>query len=233
MKKTTLCLMVLVGAVLVACAGVTYADIVNPSFETPVLTDTASGFFEKYADKETKYGWTQDGGDGVDTFSYIGLPGTYLSQVATPPDGDNVLVFRRSGGVAVQQSQTLAPLAAGDYTVSGYISGLTGLDCSEYIMMVYDVTSSTWLGGVSDNATWISNYGLVEGASAAAGSWTKVSCNVAAPAGDTLMVVMAPVTDGFIAFDNLSMAPVPEPSSIVLFTMAGMGLLAYAWRKRK
>ena len=40
------------------------------------------------------------------------------------------------------------------------------------------------------------------------------------------------IADSLI-FDNLSVSSIPEPSTVVLLLTAGVGLLAYAWRKRK
>jgi predicted MFS family arabinose efflux permease len=38
---------------------------------------------------------------------------------------------------------------------------------------------------------------------------------------------------GGVAFDNLSVSTVPEPSAVLLMAMGLVGLLAYAWRKQK
>ena len=40
------------------------------------------------------------------------------------------------------------------------------------------------------------------------------------------------IADSLI-FDNLSVSSIPEPSTVVLLLTAGVGLLAYAWRKRR
>jgi hypothetical protein len=44
------------------------------------------------------------------------------------------------------------------------------------------------------------------------------------------------IKDGYktVLFDNVVMgSPVPEPSSLVLFALAGVGMVAYGWRKRR
>jgi hypothetical protein len=50
------------------------------------------------------------------------------------------------------------------------------------------------------------------------------------------VVLTGNITDGWrtVLFDNVVMgSPVPEPSALVLFTLAGLGMMAYGWRKRR
>jgi hypothetical protein len=39
--------------------------------------------------------------------------------------------------------------------------------------------------------------------------------------------------DSSMVLDNVQLSPVPEPSSIVLGSLAGLGLFAQAWRRRQ
>ena len=41
------------------------------------------------------------------------------------------------------------------------------------------------------------------------------------------------VQEGSACFDNLSVSPAPEPSTLALLASTTVGLLAYAWRRRK
>jgi hypothetical protein len=213
MRKARLHLMVLAG---MALAGALYAApiaVENPSFETPVL---AEGAYDQYSAGQTKYGWTQSGGAAT-TYSYIVHPGVGFDYLPLPvPDGVNTMVMRRSG-TGIQQSQTLGTVAAGEYTVDISVAGLNTVAVANYAVCIYDLTDAAYIGGVTDSQDWVDTYGLDLGSSAVTGSWTGLSFNITAPAGHDLMLAFAPVTDGFVAFDDISITPEPATMGLLVF----------------
>jgi hypothetical protein len=52
-------------------------------------------------------------------------------------------------------------------------------------------------------------------------------------AGDSLLVVIELGAGGAVDNVRLTASEVPEPSTLVSLAAAAVGLLAYAWRKRK
>lgn len=124
---------------------------------------------------------------------------------------------------------------------AGYEIGLATYD--QFFAGVADTDTNVALQG---DSTWESV--KTTGASAASnGSWTQVSLSFTTPAaggavGKDIVVVIASgakesgLNGGYATlFDavKLDASPIPEPGTCLLLTSGIVGLLAYAWRKRR
>jgi len=90
-------------------------------------------------------------------------------------------------------------------------------------------TSDLYVNGVleeSDAASWTAAFavrGLGLGGNAYNGTWNPY----------TGLVYEPRVSLGALTADKFTIKPVPEPATAAMLAMAAVGLLAYAWRKRK
>ena len=159
------------------------------------------------------------GSDLSNTYAHTGSLSLKLS-----PTGDGWNLAQQKNNFSVNAGQT--------YVVSLWglnpndTETLTGSSYGAYKIESYDalnaLTATTSVAFISSGST--------------PGEWVHTEAQYTMPAGSTSvnfsMFVVGPTTQS-VYFDDASFAAVPEPSAIVLLMTGLMGLLAYAWRKRR
>lgn len=226
-------------------------SITNPSFETPVLENAG---VEPLAAGWTY--WTSDGGlnaggavtanptgyDGEDadiTYGFMGASGN-----GTPAGADGPNVFweyvNPSQYSLLQQVLNTTVQAGGTYTFTAAVGMIpSGEDCGVQLILSTE--------GVPGSLTGLLGYATFTSAQMTSAefvdltyTFTPTAQQVADFGGQKVMIAVCayPGTagGGRIAFDNVRMETqgvVPEPGTLVLLASGLMGLLAYAWRKRK
>jgi hypothetical protein len=198
--------------------------LVNPSFESPLQTaDTES--------QVTPTGWNVGGtnrglyvANGTVVTSNFGAITDAGSQ-AMDIGGVDTTPFQlgylwQNTGIALQPG-TMYTL-----TFAGSPSTTQTVVFDAFLCAAGDVSSEgtpfreqNWLNVAADK-TYVSY---------------SVSAVYSGPTGQYLTVEVGAATDGWWSVDNvqLSSAVVPEPSAIVLVASGLIGLLCYAWRKRR
>jgi hypothetical protein len=197
--------------------------ILNPSFESPTV---ASGTHDTMPTS-----WTQIG-------EYAGVAGLAGMDIASPPDGSaQALWANYSDGGAD---------AGGAYQV---LSATLLANTTYSLTADMGIRSGVPSGGITFNL----GYGSTPGANLltaqthqtdwpAAGEWDTLTWTFATGAnptglGQSLRVELMSSTGVQTLFDDVRLtsvtAPVPEPSALVLTVIGLIGLLAYAWRKRR
>lgn len=233
MHATKLLFIGLAVVMMLASAAVVQADIVNivnPSFESPTpLTDTN----DETGLCATPDGWTWTRADltaaGLFNLSQTSGPGPKVSSI---PDGSQAVWANRS---SLHQVLSATLKANTTYTLTLYAGARSDLDMNQF----GDSDPTVRLG-------YGSTYGenLLTAASsncpiAARGTWqlwTLTYETGANPAGlnQPLRVELnASSIQPLFDMVQLSSATVPEPSMLAMVSASVMGLLAYAWRKRK
>ena len=117
---------------------------------------------------------------------------------------------------------------AGKYRVSfDYLGTCTSANCGGFIGYSYGLPDShAWLGGTGSGYPDL----LPD-----TGRWTHVDIEFTAGAGFHLMLEQFSGSTGPVGtayFDNITLAPVPEPETYALF-LAGLGVLGAAARRRR
>lgn len=194
------------------------ADLINGSFEAPVVAENTEW-------EGTPDGWNILGGGRT----YI-ANGTAAQAYGGPnPDGDQV--WQTTNGW-LWQNTGIVMQAGWTYTADFSASGLGangGVSC--HLLHATDTASR--------GSTMLDTGTIAIGSQ----TWVPVSASIemtganALHVGDYLTVEICAADEGqwrgFDAVSVTSTPPVPEPSSVVLLAMGLIGLLAYAWRKRK
>jgi hypothetical protein len=162
----------------------------------------------------------------------------YHSLIADSPDGTHQSAYANADmGFDYGFYQVLsAPLAANTtYTLtvdvgkvygSGYPFGGTiglGYGITQGLNFLTAATSNTPTPSVGNWATWTETF-VTTSSPAGLGQALRIELRATSGSSQTL-------------FDNVRLdavtAPIPEPSTLVLLGAGLLGLLAYAWRKRK
>jgi hypothetical protein len=233
------CVTLGVVALLTVMAGGAGATVIfSDSFESPPV---AVPFGWSYA--VPPGGWTKYGTDPVGMFTNL-TGSSYASVPNSPTDGSHQSVW-------ANQTPGGSTAVSGDYLV---LSG-TGLQANMTYTLKADLLWSD--GTISAAATLVLGSGSILGthplsmdvaqsstalpvATNQWVTWTEIFVTGASPTGlgDPLRIELgSPNQSAYaqVAFGNvrLDATPTPEPSTLVLLGMASLGLLAYAWRKRK
>lgn len=195
----------------------TRADLVNPSFESPdAPTD---GYLAAVPS-----GWTAEGSGSC----YI-TNGTWASTAyGSIPDGSQIVEIGdykelwQNTGIALQDGWT--------YTVN-FQAGTSG-------NMPEDAALWATLR-TANNTTEVGSSAIVyqSWATAPNGGFSSYSLSGTYHGANKYLTIDFSTTGTayYVAFDNVSISStfVPEPSSIALLTTGILGLLCYAWRKRR
>jgi hypothetical protein len=201
--------------VTVLCAGglPARADLVsNGSFEAPVTTGS---FVETPPD-----GWTLSAGQVVVVDQGWRDPGDI-----TAANGSQWLALQGRGSEGGAISQTLATTPGATYTLSFAHAALSnGGELSHLTYTVDGVANTLTVNSAGTAAVKLTPWQNVSYQFTASGTATVLSF-----AGDQ------PVDGLFYgsALDHVSVNPVPEPGTITLVATGTIGLLAYAWRRRR
>lgn len=244
------CLLVVVALMVAGClwtasASADLVSIANSSVETPLLTnDTAKPGGDADFTAVTSWSvsasspdhnsiWNPPGSDAPDSlgFGFVGASGD-----GTPSGGAGANImnaYLANGDAYVYFYQDLAATlpAKGRYTLSVAVGERADGAAGNYTIGI--ATSNMSLG------TYLAS------SSGGAGNLTagvfldkNISYDVLPDdpnIGQHLRVVLYGVSSGStekIAFDNVRLDYVPEPSALVLALAGLLGLIAYAWRKR-
>jgi hypothetical protein len=200
-----------------ACAA--EITVLNSGFESPA--GVASGTQDAMPDSWTQYG------------SWAGLANVSGMDIAAPPDATSQAFWANAAPVAAGSFQVLTETLSANmlYTLTVDVGHRSGVDFgSGAINLGYGATQ----GANLLTAATISNSTPEAGQWT---TWTSTFVTAANPAGlGELLRVEVGATGGVqTLFDNvrLTSAAVPEPSAMVLGLSALVGLIAYAWRKRR
>jgi hypothetical protein len=193
--------------------------VANGDFSAPDLSGGWGYYPNLTAAQQAAAIWTVS---GAPCFAHNGAPW------GVPAGNDSQFVWFQpdtaSGGV-VALHQTLTGFDVGtSYKVNYQDTQLLGTETNLSVIIDQGLATETNLGALTSGSS---------------GSWGSVSTNsfVAAKSSYTLTFLTTdPGTYGgnqVVAIDNVSVSSVPEPSVVVLGLTGIVGLLAYAWRKRK
>jgi hypothetical protein len=190
------------------------ADLLNPSFESP---DKGAG--------NSVYGcpsdWTSD----------VGFNGYITNEMNTNvygpiPDGHQFIELSGSGlwqntGILLQSGTT--------YLLTVAASSSSSLGGGTIFIALGAASNTTVLGTTFGSQSWSIGHPYSD---------DTVSAEYTAPVGQPepqYLTVHISVQAGWTAVDNvrLSSTSIPEPSSVLLLATGLIGLLCYAWRKRK
>ena len=121
---------------------------------------------------------------------------------------------------------------ASDNVVSKSISSISGLGTGDWISLqeVIDPTGTNmatlWYKNLTDGTAWTSlGSSAVNLNQTAAGKLSGFTSIIVSDAGTGVA--------NYGSIDNISVSQIPEPSMLVLFATGLIGLLCYAWRKRR
>lgn len=186
------------------------AELVNGSFEDPVLAANAYS-------TGTPTGWNLTGSMVSEIDNGTAASDSY----GAIPDGQQVWSTRNGSlwqntGIALQTGWTYTlNLMASDWSLNAAGASLLAADDSVSQGTAFATTSVATVHQV-----W-NAYGVSSAYTGAAGKY--------------LSVMVGHETGGWNAYDALSVSvtPAPEPSTVALTVSGLIGLLCYAWRKRK
>ena len=229
------------GAVLPNIVSADPINITNASFETPALADGT--------DSDTVGGWASVtgwslGSYGGPTWSWTGA----WNPIADHYNQDS------QGNVQGGEGKNVGDLYLRDAAEAGtYVTVYTTL--TDVLKVgTYSLTVATGIEKTSSPANWAIRFGTISGMLAEkSGNGSSLSvgylddksvsltiANNNTHLGESLVIELyaisnTPSTIQSAQFDNvrLTYSSVPEPGTIVLLVTGLLGLLAYAWRKRK
>jgi hypothetical protein len=219
------CVVVVAGTSLSVQAGT--INVQNGDFELPALGTTTSGwayFANLSPEAVSSSKWTPSGQAGL---ASAGKPWPV-------PEGS-------SGQYAFLQSDYHSMAGGGTTTLTQTVSGFT-------VGNSYTVSFKDALLGSTD-ATDLSvyvDYGVVNTqtllystSSASRTAWTDITTQAFTAAKDSYTLSLVSIDHEVLGggqvllVDNVSVSAVPEPGTLALAVAGVLGLLAYAWRKRK
>ena len=232
-----------VGLVVPCSAGL----ITNGSFETYGTEKTGGtdlvgllldGTSAPYTSTTALPGWTAtssqtSGADGVTNglFAWVMLNG--WSGLGTIPEGSAVLNFASSDESI---SQSFAVAAGTAYTVSYYDRYRDTSGCTLKATLGAAAGTLTLGPSTVSTPTGSGTSTLTQTTLGTSSAWTEYTFGFTASQSTTATLTFGSATgsDG-VYLDNVSVTaiPTPEPTTIVLLTTGLLGLLAYAWRRRK
>lgn len=244
-------LVVLLG--MATLAGASAIAIVNPSFEDPAFANP--GEADVIQGTGDFHGWnvTSIGGSG----SAAVIARILNPPVANPPTADdnvgrivpeglNVFCHYNDNvrELEVRQSLTAQYEANTMYTLSMDVGQYSVGQYRGYAVALAS-DNGTYLAGVTNNKTLFPGSAWTLGSTPAAGTWNTVTTTFTTGdsggvIGEDIMVRFGTAggssAPGFRgAFDNviLTASPIPEPSTMMLVLTGLIGLVCYAWRKRR
>lgn len=230
---------VMIGLVLgVSPAAATVISPSNGSFELPTF-DPATNYV---GGLPTGWQASAQNTGGMDILHHSSVSGLY----AAPADGSVVVGlesqwkdgFNLYGGI----QQDLGTMAAGEkYTFQATLFSNSEGAASRYRISFYNVTDGHELATITHANFDPSALGTNQTVAA-----TFAYTALAADVGDTLRLIMNPSTTEGNTLPNgwtlnrtgvdavsVTTTAVPEPTSMAVLGSAAIGLLAYAWRKRR
>jgi hypothetical protein len=243
----------LIGALLQVAGSVQAAPVAvnNPSFETPVLENNVA---EPLATGWTY--WTSDGGlnaggavtanptgyDGADGDTAYGFIGASGNGTPVGADGPNVFweYINPSQYSLLQQVLDVTVQAGGTYTFTVAVGKVpTGGNAGAQLLISTEGAPGTFPG--------LLGVATLTPAEMTSAEFVDLSCTftptaeqVVSLGGQRLMISLCGYSNGDyerVAFDNVrgetSGLAVPEPGALVLLASGLLGLLTYAWRRRK
>lgn len=188
-------------------------------YESSVTTNDGIGqYYQDWLYKDTSTGWF--GSNTTEVFGMSDQNGWIYQQIGTYTPGMQVQIAG-DAILAKPVGEEFRPLSVELWTGGGSPGDTIGLDS----IGATKVASTIFTAG---------DLGLVLGGGAQTAHWSTTLTPTGA-SGDALWLRLAVGTANGEAFlDNISAsATVPEPTTIVLAVSGIIGLLAYAWRKRK
>lgn len=238
--RNVLCVGFALVAVVVVLSGSASADLItvgNASFESPTLANgtAAASSANSWTDPSSGCTWEINNLYGYDAPDSNAVGFYDASGDGTPRGGDGINVLSgymsktRNGDYA---SQTLTDtLHKGKYTLTvgaGANPGLAAADLSVTLGTTGDAQLATLSAfGSSLPVAEFSDRQLVLNV---AEDNTHIGEAIVIRLGAT----RATAGDNeWIAYDNVRLDYIPEPGTLALSVFAAMGLMAYAWRKRK
>ena len=231
-RKISLCVgiaLMVVGSLLVGSASATFLDIQNASFESPSLSD--GGVSDEVPD------WTVARAGAViqtwnpDAASFTGAGGN-----GTPLGGDgaNLVYFLSNTYFSYITNQLSNTLQAGTYTLTAAVGNINGVTGNDFQFGLYTTGTTTgYLASYFGSASELLSGQLAD-------KTAVLNVTSSNPyLGQPIVIAIAGGTTagGYVAFDNVRLdfvaAPSPEPGTMILLGIGLLGLLCYAWQKRK
>lgn len=226
-------------------AQATDVTVLNPSFETEAVTNGNLGAATDWTTWSSEGGFIgtynplgYDAPDGDTTFGFYGASGDGTPQGA---DSDTVawMYMAPSQYGAFQQTLDVTIQAGHTYTLTaavGMVPGGGNIDAllwfgTEYLPDIVGGEGHLWERATVTPTT----PGVFEEKTL---TYTPTAADIAAYGGQNLVIGLCGSStgaDGRVAFDNVRVTDtvVPEPCSLFLLASGLVGLIAYAWRKRK
>jgi hypothetical protein len=196
--------------VLLTASAVRAELITNGTFETPTVADYVDESFGSTAVS----GWTLGSTTGAAQKVEI-IANWRLVNLGLPHDGTQVLQL----GTCNYISQTLATMAGETYTIS---LDLAGRDYAASTIVVA-------FGNVSETLTTSSKTAFATYTFTAAATSDSTTLTIS----NTTAINTSSAANNRVFVDNVSVASVPEPSTIALLIAGALGLICFAWRKRR
>jgi hypothetical protein len=234
------CLVALTAAVVQATPISLYLE--NPSFESPVISSGGTTMI-------TTSGTTQNGWlgvwihAGINPFAINGNNNTW--GYPAPVDGNNILALRNQSDETIGQtiSQTLKTDSTTAFHAAAADVGGT-LTVSVYGAWKGATGSGTFALGVWRDADPRTGTPLASASGAVnTKTWAQTTCTYVITSADVGHDLWLSVRDTDLQVDDLNnlifdkvaatFTPTPEPSTLALLAAGLVGLLCYAWRKRK
>jgi hypothetical protein len=260
-RTSSLCIvlaLLAVGSLIVGSASAGSIAITNASFDNPVVpiadgsnsTVSSDGINMDYLGPWIPAGWTNPVNTGAAWYAVCNTNDTAFtnstdtgptSGVPTGGDGRNVFLYNSiDTGVAAEfQSTVLGGLTAGTYTLTAAVGCQPQLPQADGALILGTIDNSGNFVDLVRTPFTSSQVPL--------GSFADVSATVTVAAGNAhlgqaLYARLAGVSTGGsqeICFDNVrldgpALGPItPEPGTLTILASGLIGLLCYAWRKRK
>jgi hypothetical protein len=220
--KAAICVVLVAG--LSVSAQAAFVNIQNADFESPALGNTWNYWTSLTADQQTAAAWTATGQAAL---AKAGVP------FAAPSGNSTQFAFLQSDAkTPAWATSTITQTATGFTVGASYNVGF------QDALLEYSAAS---------NLSVYLDYGLstqkllYSTSSVAQNTWTTVSTSEFTAAKSSYALSFVSVDGGalggasVVCLDNVgfTQTAVPEPGSIALCAAGVIGLLAYAWRKRR
>lgn len=226
MRHVALYLVLAIVVVWAQVASATTITVGNAGFETNQIGDASFAYTPGFGDLTNTGEWSF-GASGGASFNGYAAGGSAL---CTGPAIDHQCAFLQGTGSI---SQDISGFTAGSYTVSFYIEGRgmgttedgTPINGGQPIVVTLGGQTLTFNGNSS-----VSPSSVTQMIQVTSDSVTLTSeMNTLTFAG----TIPFGASDCTTLVDNVSITPVPEPSTMMLLLAGFLTLLCYAWRKRK